>query len=133
MTSWKCSHSQNTEALVSRYFSKFHNFNRKIPVLESLLTKLQALEAYKFIKKRLQHRCFPVKNTFFCRTRPVAVSKNTQKIYLMAAFLQYCQLQDPNLNENVLHQRSLVESSRRIFFPNSTFKGYWKRKFSIGF
>ena len=51
-------------------------------MLESLLDKVVGLQACNFIKKRLEHRCFPVKlaiflnffkNTFFDRTLPVAV------------------------------------------------------------
>ena len=38
---------------------KVCNIDRKTPVLESLFSKVVSLEAYKFIKKRLQHRCFP--------------------------------------------------------------------------
>ena len=35
------------------------NIHRKTPVLESLFSKIASMEAYKFIKKRLQHRFFP--------------------------------------------------------------------------
>ena len=34
--------------------------HRETPVLESLFSKAASLEAYKFIKNRLQQRCFPV-------------------------------------------------------------------------
>ena len=44
---------------------KFCKFDTKSPVLESLLKKLLACN---FIKKRLQHTCFPVKFTKFLRT-----------------------------------------------------------------
>ena len=37
-----------------------YDIHRKAPVLESLFSKVTSLEAYKFIKKRLQHRYFPV-------------------------------------------------------------------------
>ena len=46
-------------------------FHRKTPVLESLFIKVADLQAYSFIKKRLQHRRFPAKsmkvfkNTYF--------------------------------------------------------------------
>ena len=53
---------------------KVCNIHRKTPVLESLFSKVASLEAYKFIKKRLQHRCFPVNIANFLRTPPVAVS-----------------------------------------------------------
>ena len=44
-----------------RCSEKFHKFHRKTPVLESL-------QACNFIKKRLYHRCFPVKFVKFWRT-----------------------------------------------------------------
>ena len=36
-------------------------------MLESLFSKVASLEPYKFIKKRLQHRCFPVNIVNFLR------------------------------------------------------------------
>ena len=46
---------------------KVCNIHRKTPVLESLISKVASLEAYKFIKKRLQHRCLPVNIANFLR------------------------------------------------------------------
>ena len=46
---------------------KVSNIHRKTPVLKSLFRKVASLEAYKFIKKRLQHRCFPVNIANFLR------------------------------------------------------------------
>ena len=49
-------------------------------MLESLFNKVRGLKVCSFIKKRLQHRCFPVKyakfwrTPFFYRTLPVAAS-----------------------------------------------------------
>ena len=40
---------------------KFRKFHKKTPVLESLVNKVTDRKAYNFIKKRLHHRCFPVK------------------------------------------------------------------------
>ena len=45
----------------------FANFTGKIHVLESLFKKASGPQAYKFVKKRLQHRYFPVKLTRFSR------------------------------------------------------------------
>ena len=39
---------------------QFCNIHRKTPVLESFLNKVAGLRVCDFIKKRLQHRCFPV-------------------------------------------------------------------------
>ena len=46
---------------------KLCNIHRKTPVLESLFNKVASLEAYKFIKKRPQNRCFPVNVADFLR------------------------------------------------------------------
>ena len=46
---------------------KVCNIHRKTPVLESLFSKVASLEACNFIKKRLQHRCFPVNIAKFLR------------------------------------------------------------------
>ena len=40
----------------------------KTPVLESLFKKVADLEAHKSIKRRLQHRCFPVNIAKFLST-----------------------------------------------------------------
>ena len=52
---WSCS--------VKKVFLKILQLSTKTPVLKFLLIALQA-----FIKKRLQHRCFPVEFTKFSRT-----------------------------------------------------------------
>ena len=48
---------------------KFRNINKKTPVLESLFHEVADLQTSNFIKKMLQHRCFPVanflRNTYF--------------------------------------------------------------------
>ena len=41
----------------------------KTPVLESLFTKVANLEAWNFIRKRIQHKCFPVKFEKILRAR----------------------------------------------------------------
>ena len=46
---------------------KVSNIHRKTLVLKSLFSEVASLEAYKFIKKRLQHRCFPVNVANFLR------------------------------------------------------------------
>ena len=63
----------------------------KTPMLESLLNWLGGLEAWNFIKKRLQQRCFPVKfavskNTFFYRTPRVAASGNGKTFHRLSIF-----------------------------------------------
>ena len=70
---------EDTEAEVHKYFFRksFANFTGKTPVLESLFKKVTDPQACNFIKKRFQHRCFPVKYAKFLRapfyrTPPVA-------------------------------------------------------------
>ena len=41
--------------------------HRETPVLKSLFNKVAGLKACSFIKKRLQHRCFPVNIAKFLR------------------------------------------------------------------
>ena len=46
---------------------KVCNIHRKTPVLVSLFGKIASLEVFKFIKKRLQHRCLPANIANFLR------------------------------------------------------------------
>ena len=48
-------------------FKNFASFTGK-HVLESMFNKVRGLKFCNFIKKRLQHRCFPVKFVKFLRT-----------------------------------------------------------------
>ena len=60
---------------------KIRNMYRKTLVLESLFNKVAGLKAWNFIKKSLQHSCFPanieklLRTAFFYKTNPVAASK----------------------------------------------------------
>ena len=83
---------------VLKYFAKFP---RKTPVLESLFNKIAGLEACNFIKKTLQHRCFPVKlakflrTPFFYRTPQVATSvlyESMEKVVKKTVFFKNCQM-----------------------------------------
>ena len=56
------------------FLKNFANFTRETPVLESLLNKVARLKPCKFIKKRLQHMCFPVKYANLLKTTSVAAS-----------------------------------------------------------
>ena len=55
----------------------FRKMYRKTPVMESLFNKVAILQACNFMKKRVQHRCFPVNITKFLWT-PV-LQKNFSK------------------------------------------------------
>ena len=47
---------------------KFSTFYSKAPVLKSLFDKVADIQAWNFVKKRLQHTCFPVKFATSLRT-----------------------------------------------------------------
>ena len=55
------------DILQNRSSKKFRKFHRKTAVLESLFNKVAGLKTCNFIKKRLQHRCFPAKFEKFSR------------------------------------------------------------------
>ena len=61
-TPFKSSHRSGS---VKKDVKKFH---RKTPMLESAFNKIAGVQAYNFIKRRLQHRCFAVKIPKFLRT-----------------------------------------------------------------
>ena len=60
----------------------FAILNRKTPVLESALNKVTGLQAWNFIKKRLQRRWFPVNIAKFLRT---PILKNSYERLLLTA------------------------------------------------
>ena len=47
---------------------RFCKIHRTAPVLESLFNKVSGRQTCNFLKKRLQHRCFPVNFAKFLRT-----------------------------------------------------------------
>ena len=51
-----------------RYSWEFRNIHKKTPVLGSLFNKVASLQICNFLKKRRQHRCFPVNIAKFLRT-----------------------------------------------------------------
>ena len=67
-----------------RGFQKCQNFHRKAPVWESLFNKVNDLRPVTLSKKRLQHRCFPVRFPKFLR---VLISKNICERVLLARFV----------------------------------------------
>ena len=58
---------QPPEVFCKKVSLEIRKFHKKTPVLESLFNKVLDLQTCKFIKKRLQHRCFPVKFAKFLR------------------------------------------------------------------
>ena len=63
-----CRSSHRKCAAKKDVLKKFCKFHRKTPVIESLFSKVVGLKDCNFTKKRLQHRCFPVKFAKFLRT-----------------------------------------------------------------
>ena len=68
----------------SRWYSwKFRNIHKKTSLLKSLLNKVPGRKPYKFVKKGLQHRCFPAniaklfKNTYLEEHLRTAASEVT--------------------------------------------------------
>ena len=53
---------------LNKYSEKFRKFGRKTPVVQSVFNKVAGLQAYNFVKKRLQHRCYLAKFAKFLRT-----------------------------------------------------------------
>ena len=63
--------------LQNRCFSKFCKFHRKTPVLESLYDKVALYYKKTPTQVFTCEICEIFKNTFFCRTPPVATSEGT--------------------------------------------------------
>ena len=62
---------------------RIRKFHGKTTVLESLFNKVAGPQAYNFIKKRLQDRCFPEKSAKFLR---ILILKNIcEKLLLFDA------------------------------------------------
>ena len=60
--------SRSQILLKIRVLKKLCKFHRKAPVLESLFHKVTGLKTGNSIKKKLQHKCFPVKFAKVFRT-----------------------------------------------------------------
>ena len=73
-----------------------------MPVLEFLFNKVAVLQASNFIKKRLQHKCYPVKFVKFLRT---------------AFFTEHLD-DDMQVDPVTSHNRAEIDHIRLVFFPN---------------
>ena len=71
------------EKVVLNNFAYIH---RETPVLESLFNKVAVPKACNFIKKRLQHRCFPVNIAKYLRT---PILKNIRQQLLFTVILTH--------------------------------------------
>ena len=80
--------------LQKKLLLKYRNIHRKTPVLESLFNEAAVLKACNFIIKRLQYRCFSVKNAKFLRT---PILKNIfERLLLYFSFSSSKVIQIPN-------------------------------------
>ena len=88
----------------NRCSGKFRKFHKKILVSESLFNKVTSHQACSFTKKRLQHRCFPVKFSKFLR---LPILKNVCERMLLA-YLGTISL-SLSIPDKDLHRRWLTE------------------------
>ena len=80
--------------LQKKLLLKYRNIHRKTLVLESLFNEIAVLKACNFIIKRLQYRCFSVKNAKFLRT---PILKNIfERLLLYFIFSSSKVIQIPN-------------------------------------
>ena len=80
-------------------------------MLESYFNKVAGLQAYNFIKKRLQHRCFPVNITKLLRT---SILKNIGKVASVSC-AKYCANKTVPQNSAILYrinQRKLYSNDQ---------------------
>ena len=108
---------------------KFCKFHRKTPVLECLVNKVVSLQNCSFIKKKLQHSCFPLKFAKFLRT-PILKSI-CEKLLLQflshgSMFIIYVQIYQPKIKckdgGSYLHKNQNyrpLEIKTKSFFVNS--------------
>ena len=84
---------------------KFRKFHWKTIALESLLNKVAGPDERNFIKKRLQHRCFPLKFAKFLRT---SFSKYTSDIHLPLRIIKSDNLFKDFSTTSPTHNKSLI-------------------------
>ena len=116
------------DVLQNKFSEKFRKFHIKTTVLESLF------QACNFIKKRLQHRCFPVKFVKFTKTP--FLQNNSSGCFWIATSSFPCNLIITKImsaykNDGLLHKeyyRSYVKVFERSHF--SKINGYLAPYFS---
>ena len=97
---------EDTETEVHKYFfcRSFANFTGKTPVLEFLFKKIADPQACNFIKKRLQHMCFPVKFAKFLRA-PFFT------IHLRWLLCKISNINNPTICSQIFHQDPLCKTN----------------------
>ena len=97
------------DILQNRCSQKLCEFHRKIPVFEYFFNNVAGLKTCSFIKKRLQHSCFPVK---FVKFLIIPFLQNTfggyfwNLTYASAAILLHIRIE--NLNWNESHEQKTI-------------------------
>ena len=115
---------EDTEVEAHKYFSRksFENFTGKTPVLESLFKKVAGPQACDFIKKRLQHRCFPVNVREFFKA-PFLIE------HLRWPLFKISKSNNPTICPKIFHQYYL--STRNIWSPPFlTMSNYFENTFT---
>ena len=79
---------------------KVRKYHRKIPVLETVFSKVAGFKACNFITKKVQHRCFPVKFAKFLR---IPILKNICERLLL--YLHYNSHHHFNFHHVHYHQK----------------------------
>ena len=101
---------------VKKVFLKISQFHRKTPLLENLFNKFVGLQIYNFIKKRLQHRCFPLKFARFLRTPILKIGCiNDTFCSTKTLFLRFCHgILRKFLSLHVLSEDSMCTKNSRL-------------------
>ena len=107
---FKCSCSQAQKQpfanAINNILLKLGNIYSKISVLESLFNKVLELQACNFIKKLLQHSCFPVNIGKFLRTK--FFIEHLQWLVLQVPYNKSCSQKFYELHQNVSPSESFL-------------------------
>ena len=98
-----------------RCSKKFCTFHRKTPVMESLFNKVAGLKTCNFIKKRLQHRFFPMK---FAKSYRTPILKNICERLLLYYTIINCE-------NNHFRFTSQKNFFLRILYNEQEKRTYW--------
>ena len=103
--------SSHRRCSIKKMFLKISQYPQEAPVLESLFKKVAALQACNFIKKRPQHRCFPVNIAKFLR---LPIFKNICE-RLFFDYFNGSLLHGPKVSRSRLYESPSHKSSFLVF------------------
>ena len=100
------------DVLQNRCFKKFRNIARKIPLLKFLFNQVAGLQTCNFIKKKLQHKCFPANiakfsEQFFYRAPLMAASGSHNQRMNLTSIITTLQYTWHKLNLHITFARRL--------------------------